>query len=176
MRDFDLGEQFGLVTIPAGSLGLLTEVEDQLAALRCIHGHLVPGGRLAFVVGNPNPVSIAEWLTTKRGTFVRNPARDYQHPDTGLHVRSWGSAEYHPSVQQSIGHGLIEELDDSGTVVNRIHGQPMTTHYFHRYEVEHLLARCGFEVEALYGDLRRNHFGGTSPGMVWVARRAESTG
>lgn len=48
----------------------------------------------------------------------------------------------------------------------------LTLRYVYRYEMEHLLARAGFEVEALYGD----HFGApfeeASPEMVWVARRA----
>jgi SAM-dependent methyltransferase len=171
IRDFDLGEQFGLVSIPVGSFQLLTEVEDQLAALRCIHRHLAAGGRLAFEIENPDIVSIAEWLTSKRGVLVRNPARDYRHPESGLQVRAWGYPEYHPSVQQRIGYGLIEELDEGGAVVNRIWGQPMPVRYFHRYEMEHLLARGGLEVEALYGDLRKNPYRGTSPDLIFVARR-----
>ena len=41
----------------------------------------------------------------------------------------------------------------------------------HRYEMEHLLARCGFEIEALYGDLLKHEYTATSPDMIWVARR-----
>ena len=176
MRDFDLGEEFGLVTIPVGSFQLLLTTEDQLAALRSIHRHVAPGGRLAFEVENPNIVAMAEWLGPKRGTYVRNPARDYVHPETGLHVRSWGSLEYHPSQQRYLPHGMIDELDDDGAVVNRSYGKPMEEpnqlRYLHRYEMEHLLARCGFEVEALYGDLSKGEYRGTSPDMIWVARPA----
>jgi len=43
--------------------------------------------------------------------------------------------------------------------------------YFHRFEVEHLLGRGGFEVEALYGDLSKSEFRGDSSSMIWVARR-----
>ena len=171
MCAFDLPERFGLAIIPVGTFQLLLTVEDQLACLRCIHRHLAPGGRFAFQVGNPNIVSMAEWLSSKRGTLQRNPVRDYQHPETGLHVRSWGMVEYHPSEQRSVGYGMIEEMDDDGVVVRRSYGQPMALHYFHRYEVEHLLARCGFEVEALYGDVTKAEYRGTSPNMVWVARR-----
>jgi SAM-dependent methyltransferase len=171
IRDFDLGEQFGLVTIPVGSFQLLTEVNDQLAALRCIHRHLVPGGRLAFEVENPDIVSLADWITSKSGTLVRNPRRDYVHPESGLRVRSWGTQTVHPSRQERISIGVLDELDGDGVVVRRSYGQEMRVRYFHRYEVEHMLVRCDFAVEALYGDLRKNPYRGTSPDMIWVARR-----
>src|SRR3989304_1249018 len=42
MCAFDLGEQFGLITIPSGSFQLLLETEDQLDCLRCVERHLAP--------------------------------------------------------------------------------------------------------------------------------------
>jgi hypothetical protein len=41
--------------------------------------------------------------------------------------------------------------------------------YFFRYEVEHLLARCGFKVKALYGNFDRTPLEDTSPEMIYVA-------
>lgn len=172
MRDFDLGEQFGLAMIPAGSFQLLTEVDDQLAALRTIYHHLAPGGRLAFEVENPDIVGMGQWLTTRAGTIARIPHRDYQHPETGLQVRSWGTQRVRPSVQERVTQNILDELDGDGIVVRRSYGQEMRLRYFHRYEMEHMLARCDFEVEALYGDLRKNPYRGTSPDLIWVARRS----
>jgi hypothetical protein len=67
---------------------------------------------------------------------------------------------------------MLEELEEDGTVALREYGRPMAVRQFHRYEVEHLLARCGFEVEALYGDYEKSAYRGTSGQMVWVARRS----
>ena len=48
----------------------------------------------------------------------------------------------------------------------------MTLRYFFRYEVEHLLARCGFEVENLYADYVRTPFGEKYPcELLFVARK-----
>ncbi|MBI1886509.1 MAG: methyltransferase domain-containing protein [Chloroflexi bacterium] len=171
MRSFDLGEQFGLAIIPAGSFQLLLSTDDQLSCLRCIHRHLAPGGRFAFEVENPNITAMAEWLTTKRGTFQRNPERDFVDPETGHQWLAWDSVEYHPSTQRWVGVRMYEELDEDGRVVQRSYLQPMKARYFSRYEVEHLLARCGFEPEALYGDLSKAEYAGTSPEMLWVAHR-----
>ena len=171
MRSFLLGEEFGLVYIPAGSFQLMLTIDDQLDTLRTIHRHLAPGGRLAFEVESPNIVAMAEWLTSNRGVYRRRTQRDYRHPQSGLQVRSWQSLEYHPTEQQYISHGMLDELDDELIVVRREHGRPMTVRYFYRYEMEHLLARAGFEVEAMYGDFYKNVYKATSADMIWVARR-----
>lgn len=174
MRSFDLGEKFGLITIPVGSFQLLLTVEDQLAALECIRRHLAPDGRYAFEVENPQAPRIAEWLTTKRGVYNRIPWRDYADPKTGRQVRSWGTLEYHPSEQTYTSYGMTDELDSDGIVVQRAYGPPMTVRYHYRYEMEHLLARAGLEVEALYGDLLKNAYRATSPDLVYVAKAAVS--
>ena len=172
MRSFDLGERFGLVYIPVGSFQLLLTIEDQLAALECIRRHLAPEGRFAFEVENPQATAIAEWLTTKRGLVLRNPSRDYTHPTTGRQVRSSGWIEYHPSEQIYTSYGITEELDGDGVVVRRSYGRPMTLRYFYRYELEHMLARAGFAIEALYGDVQKNEYRATSPDFIIVAQAA----
>ena len=172
MRAFDLGEQFALIYIPAGSFQLLITVEDQLAALGCIRRHLAPGGRFAFEVENPQAPMIADWLTTRRGTLARRPDRDYTHPITGRHIRTWGTLEYHPSEQVYISHGIFDELGDDGVVLRRVYGQPMTLRYHHRYELEHMLARAGLAIEALYGDVRKSTYRATSPDFIIVAKAA----
>ncbi len=49
----------------------------------------------------------------------------------------------------------------------------MPLRYFFRYEVEHLLARCGFQVEALYSDYDKKPFGAIWPGeLLFLARKA----
>jgi hypothetical protein len=41
----------------------------------------------------------------------------------------------------------------------------------YRFEAEHLLARCGFEVEHVYADYDRTPYGSKYPGeLIFVAR------
>jgi SAM-dependent methyltransferase len=172
MRSFDLGEQFGLVMIPVGSFQLLLDTQDQLDCLRCIKQHLAPGGRLAFEIGNPILTQMADLLTTRRGVYARNPARDFVHPETGRRFLSWGTTELHPTKQQYVSRGLYEELDDEDRVIDRVHMKPMAVRYFYRYEQEHLFARAGLEIEALYGDVLKRPYTSTSPDFIWVLRKA----
>jgi hypothetical protein len=46
----------------------------------------------------------------------------------------------------------------------------MPVRYIHRFEFEHLLTVCGFEVEALYGWFDKTPFGPASTEMVWLAK------
>ena len=44
-----------------------------------------------------------------------------------------------------------------------------TLRYFFRYEIEHLLVRCGFRVTALYGNFDRSTLADSSPEMIYIA-------
>lgn len=68
-----------------------------------------------------------------------------------------------------------EEIGTNGQVVNREETGPVRLHCVFRFEMEHLLARSGFAVEALYGDFFRHALLDDSSSMVWVARRGLST-
>jgi hypothetical protein len=51
-----------------------------------------------------------------------------------------------------------------------VHSFPMR--YLFRYEAEHLLARCGFRIEALYSGFDRLPYGTTYPGeLIFVASK-----
>lgn len=45
--------------------------------------------------------------------------------------------------------------------------------YLFKFEVEHLLARAGFAVEALYADYEKKPYGSKYPGeLIFVAKKA----
>jgi hypothetical protein len=85
-------------------------------------------------------------------------------------VLVWRSLRYDTHQQRIHARFVYEWVDGSGATAARRHRQ-YTLCYVHRNEMEHLLARCGFEVEALYGDFEGTAFGPESEEMVWVARR-----
>jgi SAM-dependent methyltransferase len=163
MRSFALEDRFGLVYIPARSFQHLLTVEDQLSCLRCIHQHLAPGGRLAIDIFNPDIVAIAQWMTSKRGGLQS-------------HVRQregavrWETRAYKTARQEVDTTFIDEVLSDEGAVMSRIY-RDLKLRYTFRYEMEHLLLRSGFEIEALFGDCFGSAFEDMSPEMIWVARR-----
>ncbi len=52
-----------------------------------------------------------------------------------------------------------------------VHPKRDHMHCAFRFEMEHLLARAGFEIEALYGDFLRRPLTTESSEMVWVTRK-----
>ena len=76
LQELDLPRQYGCVLIPAGSFGLITDSGEATEALRRIHQHLVPGGRLVLEIETPRalPESLGKWheshLTRSDGAEV----------------------------------------------------------------------------------------------------------
>jgi SAM-dependent methyltransferase len=165
MRDFDLGEQFALATIPFRPFQHLITTEDQIGCLRSIHRHLAPGGLLVFDVFNPDLGLIAEgpWAAEREDT-----------PETGLpdgrrFRRTARVAATHRAEQWNEIEIAYYVTHPGGRAERLVQAFPMR--WFLRYEVEHLLARCGFALGDLYGDFGRRPFGDESPEMIFVAAR-----
>jgi SAM-dependent methyltransferase len=170
MKAFRLEERFGLIYVPYRSFQHLLTVEDQLACLACVRAHLAPGGRFALDIFNPSITAIAEWLGPKRGAIAQR-AEEYAHPATGRRTKGWETRVYRLAEQRNEVAFIDEQLDDDGAVVTRRYSE-FVLRIIYRFEMEHLLARAGFEVEALYGDCEGSELTDASPELVFVARPA----
>jgi hypothetical protein len=70
-------------------------------------------------------------------------------------------------------HTLAAEARaQGGAVLERWQSEPVRLHCVFRFEMEHLLGRTGFAVDALYGDFFRQPLCDDSSEMIWVARPA----
>jgi SAM-dependent methyltransferase len=168
MRSFELGEAFGLIIIPGHSFQHLNTPHDQVACLECIKRHLRPDGILVIHLDHQD----IAWLGGLRGEKGGRlePAGGFQNPKTGRQVRALRAWSYEPASQTAISRALWEELGADGQVLDRWESAPVRLHCVFRYEMEHLLARVGFAVDAVYGDFYRGPLMDTSSEMVWFAR------
>jgi len=166
MRRFELGRQFRLITIPFRAFQHLIPVEDQLACLGAIHRHLVPGGKLALDVFNPNLPHLAD----ERLLEELNREPPFTMPD-GRQVLRRHHIERRDLFNQTEEIELIyrvRQLD--GRDERLVHH--FTLRYFFRFEVEHLLARAGFVVEQVYADFDKSPYGSRVPGeLIFVTRK-----
>ena len=172
MRSFDLGETFGLAIIPGHSFQNILTAADQFACLASIRRHLVPGGLLVVHLDHPE----MDWLgglTGDQGGVFETKGQ-FTHPRTGRQFYTLQAWSYEPATQTAISHKVWEELGPDGQVVDRLDRGPVRLHVVHRFEMEHLLARAGFAVTALYGDFFRQAFRDKSSEMLWIARRTAS--
>jgi SAM-dependent methyltransferase len=168
MRDFDLGIQFSLVTIPFGPFNCLVSVKDQMRCLECIRQHLSDTGVLVMDLWYPN---LRELPASENGADIVSGQAPFQMPD-GRSV-TWGirnsSVDYN---RQIIYEDMYYDVRYGDGRQER-HHYPSPMRYFFRYEVEHLLARTGFSTDAVYADFDRAPFGGRYPSeLVFLASKA----
>ena len=167
MRQFDLGREFGLVTIPFRPFQHLITVEDQLSCLNSIHRHLVDGGELILDLFNPSLPRLVE----ERYLAESGEEPEFTMPDGRKVVRR----------HRTVSRDLFNQVMDSELIYYVTHPdgrQERLVHRFHmrylfRFEAEHLLARSGFEVENVYSDYDKSSYGAKYPGeLIIVARKA----
>jgi SAM-dependent methyltransferase len=163
MAKFDLGEKFRLVIIPFRAFQHLLEVRHQMDCLECARKHLKPGGRLILDVFQTDaermhdPVHHREMLVA-----------EYKSAD-GREVRiTERVAAFHRAEQRNEVEMIFSVVHPGGRKERLVFA--WTLRYFFRYEVEHLLERCGFEAMALYGDFDRSPLNDSSPEMIYVAQ------
>lgn len=144
MRNFELGQSFALVTIPFRPFQHLLEVEEQMACLASIRNHLTPGGKLVFDVFNPD---LKLLILNDPGPI---PEMDFEMPDGRRVQRGFRRLSHDRARQLQHLEFTFEVTSPDGTTERM--SDRIFMRYFFRYELEHLLARCGFEVEHLYGD------------------------
>ncbi|HYW98515.1 MAG TPA: class I SAM-dependent methyltransferase [Candidatus Elarobacter sp.] len=162
MARFDLGEKFRLVIIPFRPFQHLLEVRQQMGCLECVRKHLASGGRLILDVFQTDAERMHDPIHMREVQLTEYETADGRHVRISERVAAFHRAEQRNDVEMifSISHrdGRKERL---------VFAWPLR--YFFRFEVEHLLARCGFKVAALYGDFDRSPIRGNSPEMIFVA-------
>jgi len=165
MTGFDLGESFALITIPFRGFQHLLRVEEQLGCLDAVRRHLAPGGRLLFDAFHPNPRYLhdPEYLE-EREEFEETPL-----PDGRRFRRTWRIAAYRRAEQINEIEFIYYLTHVDGT--NERIVEPFPLRYYYRFELEHLLARAGFRLEALYGNFDRSPLRDDSPEMIFVAEK-----
>ncbi len=170
MRSFQLDEVFGLVIITGDAFQHLYTPEDQVACLECIKHHLMPKGQLVVHINHLDFRWLGELLCQKdhpfelEGKFIRAA--------TGREIQSYRAWSYEPSTQTAIVHARWEELDTDGRLMDSWQTAPEPIHCVFRFEMEHVLARAGFTVDALYGDFSCHPLADNSTDMIWVAHVA----
>jgi SAM-dependent methyltransferase len=170
MTRFDLGEKFRVVIIPFRPLQHLLEIDAQISCLESVRRHLQAAGRR---FGKRSGRLILDVFQTDAERMhhpayqEESPVTEYVMPD-GRRVKiTERVAAFHRARQCNDVEMIFYVTDARGKEERMVFA--WTLRYFFRYEVEHLLARCGFRVSAVYGDFDRSPLVDSSPEMIFVA-------
>lgn len=160
MQDFDLApRRFQLIYSAFRPFQHLYSVEDQLGCLRSVLAHLEPGGRFAFDVFNPKLDRVYDLYEPEAG--------DLRFRSDGHEVVRYISLRRDPVRQLFEATMRFETLDREGRVLKN-ETELIRMRWFTRFELEHLMARAGFQNVQIYGDFDRSPVEHGSPELVVV--------
>lgn len=166
MRAFNLGRQFGLVTIPFRPFQHLLTVDDQLACLQSIRRHLLDGGVLIIDVFNPSLPHLVDDQYLRETDEAEFTLPDGREVKRRVRVTS---RDYFGQIIDSETSYYVSHSD--GRKERLVHRFQLR--YFFRYEIEHLLIRSGFSVDNVYADYDKSPFGSKYPGeLIVIARKS----
>lgn len=166
MCSFDLDKEFSLVTLPFRPFQHIQTVEEQIACLQTVHRHLEPGGRLILDLFNPSMKMMVSEETKKES----GDEPEFTMADGRRVLRRWRMPHKDAFKQVNDAEIIYYVTHPSGKKERLVHKFKMR--YLFRWEAEHLLARCGFEVEHLYAGYDKSAFGSKDPGeLIFVARK-----
>jgi SAM-dependent methyltransferase len=168
MRSFALDRRFGLVTLPFRPFQHLLTVEDQLACLAAIRGHLLPGGRVILDLFNPSLEALADPNLGQEA----GDEPEFTSCDGRRVIRKYRIVSRDRARQVNSTELIYYITHPDGRQERAVHA--FDFRYLFRFEAEHLLARAGFAMQAIYSDYNRSPFGSSYPGeLILVARAGE---
>ena len=147
LRDPPVDERVDLVTCPFRSLLHLATDGDRLRGLAAAYELLLPGGRLAFDVFEPDAEDVAQ----THARWIEREPEIFERADWDTEARTLTLGVRGPTGAAT-----------------------MTLAWLSPREWRDLLERAGFEVEALYGWFDRRPYAGGED-SVWIARRPKET-
>lgn len=153
----DLDILFDLIVMTGHVFQVFLSDEDVRAALRTLHAHLAPRGRLAFETRNPAIRPWETWTQAETRSVVDVP---------GI-----GMVEVHRDVREVDGQLVTFDTQfqcSSGNVM----AVPSTLRFMTQDELAAFLAEAGFADMAWYGDWDRSPIGPASPEIIAVASKA----
>ena len=162
MRGYVAEPPVELVYIPNHSFQHMLTIDDQLACLEAARASLAPGGRLVVSAFVPDPFRIA------RSDGERQKVDDFTD-ELGRRCELWAE-DHFEVVGQRLSLTAIFVAYEGDDVAERAETE-LDLHLFSMNEVRHLLARAGFEIDAVYGWFDERSLDESCREMIWIARK-----
>ena len=170
LRTFEIGRKFGFIISPGHSFQFMTTPDDQVRCLEQIKRHLVPGGFVVLHLAHQDFGWLAGLIDQKEPVYEKGSL--LIHPATHQKFRQSFAWTFEPSTQTATVRTNWENIDENGDVIQIWEMDPMRLHCVFRFEMEHLLKRVGFSIEAVYGDFFKSELTDESGQMIWLAKNS----
>lgn len=152
IRTLSLEQKFKLVYLPFNTFLVFRTVEDQLAVLETVKRHLAPGGVFAFDVFVP----LVNRLVDPPGPPKWGLEVDQTLGELGIRFQRDNSRQVDPIRQLIINTFRMREYRDN--VLTREWVSDLLMTYIFPRELQHLVARAGFDLVHFWGSYQRIDF------------------
>jgi len=144
MRDFNLGKQYDLITVPFRPLQHLYSVEDQLKAFSQFQAHLKPQGKLGFNVFFPNHIALEDLGTVQYDLEWPDPE------DPAIKItRSFIRRSINKLNQYFEGEFIYHHTKEEKLLEEKV--VPFRMSYYTYPQIQLLLKQTGFKIAQEYG-------------------------
>jgi len=147
MASFQLDREFKTIICVDAFFHNLT-VREEMDCLRCVREHLAPEGRFLFNLTNPTCGFLLASVESQGKNFGE---RGRYELDDGTTLVVEHAAAGDLRAQTTTTTLRLTRYDGEGNQIEKGESS-WTSRYLFRYEAEHLLCRCGFEIEEMVGD------------------------
>jgi len=165
MDEFDYPERFSLIYIPFRSFQHLLTAEEQIRCLSLVRKHLKDEGLFIMDVFAPNINKLARYV--QKQDWEKEFSRKNEGTESAITRYYQARADLATQTLQVT--MKWEEREEDGSVIARKMGE-FKLRYIFRYELEHLLVRCGFEPE-IYGHFDQRPYDYISGEIVAICRK-----
>ncbi|UCC12257.1 MAG: class I SAM-dependent methyltransferase [candidate division WOR-3 bacterium] len=162
MKKFDLKRTYRLIIVAFRSFQCLLTKADQRACLTCINKHLDQDGVLLLDLFAPRHDLLAQ---RTRSLYLGK----FYYEEEGVHVTRRAEDTYDLAAQTLHEDRFYEWTDKQGTFHREVWSFDLA--YLFRNEAELLLEACGFSVEDVFGDFKKNPYDYFSGEQIFVARK-----
>ena len=165
LRTFDAGAaRFSFAYCVSNTLMHLTSAADQVRVLRQAHRHLQPGGTLLLALFNPDVPRLVEVAG------LQELADRWTDAASGAEVIKWcvRNVDWTAQIQDTL--FIYEEIFADGRVQRTL--CPFPLRFLWRHEAELMLARSGFDVDAVWGSFDGDPYDAASENLILLARKS----
>ena len=175
MTDFDALRKYSLIIIARSGFMHLPDQKSQIAALKNLGRHLVPGGILTLNTFDPWPAVQAQQMNTKVDDY--SIRLEYVNNE-GHREKIYNAISYNPWTQIMSGNWKFETYDEDGKVIGE-RVRPLKMRQTYRSEMFLLAELCGFEVVDIYRGYKGDKEDLNDPmsaakyqsNLIWILRK-----
>lgn len=159
---YEYERRFSLILLSYNALMHFHRQTEQIALLQRLRQCLLEAGRLLIDLPNPGPVFASP------DTDALTLERTFLEPETGHMVMLQSISYLDRSTQMLQLEWVYDVIDGDGSVKRLI--VPHLLRYFFLPELKLLLERCGFLLDAAYGDSDCSAFVADCPRLIALAK------